>query len=171
MSQNDKPTGPPTFQDSQKRTWTINLTLGLIDAVQAESGVDLIADEGDVSPMVALLSDRRKLAAALWACVAPQAATKQVTREAFINALDGDTLAAGWGAMVDAIVFFTPSSRRSWVQAAFDAQIAAMEQGAIAVAEVAASEETNEAIRDAILKIKSDLQAELPRALAESVSS
>lgn len=163
MTQNKTPTAPPTFR-VKDRTWTINLTVGLIDRVQEVSGVDLMAD--DRTPYLSLIFAPRQLGGVLWACVAQQAATSGVTREQFVDSLDGDALSAGWGALAEAIVFFSQTHLREAVQAEIDAKIAAMEQGFTALAEVASSEETGEAIKLAVKKLKEDMQADLPRAFA-----
>jgi hypothetical protein len=169
MSQNNhSPTAPPTFK-AKDRTWTINLTLGLIDHVQEAAGVDLLAD--DTAPVLSLLFDRRKLGGVLWACVDKAAGALGITRDDFLDSLDGDALTAGWGALVDAIVFFTPIQSRKAVEAAFNTQMEAMEQGVTALVEVAASQETNQAIREAVIKLKEEMQADLPRQLAASASS
>lgn len=160
----------PSFEDSQKRRWMVNLTLGVCDAIQDATGVDLLAD-GDTAGVMGLLFDRRKLAAALWECVVKQAAEKQISREAFIEALDGDALTGGWGAVVDAIVFFTPSQSRKAVQAAIDTQCKALEAGVQAMADLATSDETNRAIGEAVLKMKTELQATLPEMLAGSAGT
>lgn len=170
MSQNNSPTSPPTFQDSQQRTWTLNLTLGLVDQVQEATQVDLLA-EGDQAPVIPLLFDRRKLGGVLWACISRQAESNGVSRAEFIDSLDSDSLTAGWGALFNAILFFTPIQGRPAVQAQFDAQMAALEQSIAAMAEVATSAGTNEAIQQVVSRLKEDMQSELPKVLANCATS
>jgi len=166
----EEKSSPPTFADSSGRTWTINLTLGLIDHIQEATGVDLLAD-GEHSPLTGLLFDPRKLARVLFASLGKQAESQRVDQKAFTGSLTGDSLAAGWGALVDAVVFFTPSQSRAALRAGIDAQMMAMEQGVLAIAKVASSTETNEAIRQRMKQLEEEMQAELPRALAGSATN
>lgn len=172
MSQQEKnqPNSPPTFQDGAGRSWTLKLTLGLIEHVQESTGVDLLA-ESESSPLVGILFDQRKLSRVLWCCLEKQAQHNEVPRDDFIDSLDGEALTAGWEALFNAVLFFIPPQARAVVQANFDAQMAAVEQGIKAMVEVAESQETDQAIRQAIGKIKREMQADLPRQLASSVSS
>jgi hypothetical protein len=171
MSQNEQksPTGPPTFKTGSQ-TWTLNLTLGLVDHVQEATQVDLLAD-GDESPVIPLLFNRRKLGGVLWACISKQADAAGVTREQFIDSLDSDALTAGWGALFNAILFFTPIQGRPAVQAQFDAQMEALEQSVAAMAEVAKSQGTNDAIQELVGRLKEEMQSELPKALANCATS
>jgi hypothetical protein len=169
MSQEPK-TSPPSFRDAANRLWTLRPTLGQFDAIQDATGVDLLADgAGGASPVMALIFDRRKLSDVLWAACKPQADSQEITRASFRDALDGETLSGGWAALIDAVVFFTPSHSRAALRAQLDAELAASEQGLLAIAEVAASQETDKEIRKAIGKLKDEMQASLPAAL-ESVA-
>lgn len=168
MTENGKVEAPPSFR-THDRDWTIILTVGLTDRVRDATGVDLLAD--DRTPYLSLLFDNRKLAAVLWTCVACQAEAASVEREAFLESLDGDALTAGWGALAEAIVFFSQKPLREAVKTDIELKIEAMEKGVLAMAEIATSEEAETAIQAALNQLKGELQADLPRAFADSVSS
>lgn len=121
----------------------------------------------DVSVVMDLLFDRRKLGAVLWSCVASQAREQETTEADFLNTLDGDALTAGWGALVDAIVFFTPSQSRGAMQAAIEAQVEALEKGVEALVEVAQSEQTSESLKIVSQKMRDEMQAGMSKALGE----
>lgn len=161
----------PCFKDAAGREWRFAPSLGLFDAIQEATGVDLIPDGNDVSAVMALPMNRRKLSDVLWATVEGKAKDAGVTREQFRDSINGDVLTEGWGALLDAIVFFTPTSTRAEVQAAIDVQVAAMERGVTAVVETLRSEETEAAISEALSKVTEEMRRDLPKALATGVMS
>lgn len=153
----------PTFKDAEGREWRFTPSLGLFDAILEATGVDLIPDGNDVSAAMALPTNRRKLSDALWAAIKSQAG--EVTRAQFNDRLNGDVLTDGWGALLDAIVFFTPIQKREEVKAAIELQAAVGEQSVKAAVETMKSEETNQVIREAIEKTQREMAADLPKAL------
>ncbi len=153
----------PTFKDATGHEWRFTPSLGLFDAIQEATGVDLIPDGNDVSAVMSLPTNRRKLADALWASVKSQAG--ELTRAQFNERLNGDALTDGWGALLDAIVNFTPSQRREEVKAAIELQSTAMEQSVVAMVQTLKSDETTQAIRDAIDQAQREMASELPKAL------
>lgn len=161
----------PCFKDADGREWRLTPSLGFFDSIQEATGVDLIPDGNDVSAVMALPMNRRKLSDVLWASVQAKATSGGVTREQFRDAINGDVLTDGWGALLDAIVFFTPTSNRAEVQAAIDVQLAAMERGVDAVVATLRSEETEAAISEALNKVTEEMRRELPKALATGVMS
>jgi hypothetical protein len=161
----------PRFKDAKGNEWTLSLTLGLTDRVLSATGVDLLSDSGDTGTVLALVFDRRKLANVLWAVLSAEASDRGINQEQFVDALDGEALSNGWGALVDAIVFFTPPQGREVLRAAIESQVAAMEQGVAALAEVAASQATNDAMKEAAGRIKDAMQADLTKALANSAGN
>ena len=168
-SQTTKQT-PPTFQDSLNRTWTLNLSLDLLDTIQEATQVDLVGDDGDTAVVIQLVFNRKKLGEVLWIACHEQAKGRDIDRKAFRTGLDGDALTNGWGALVDAVVFFTPTQSREAVRAAFEKQMEGMEQGCLAIARVARSLETSEEIKKQIAKIETDMQAGLPAAFATAAT-
>src|SRR4051794_17377170 len=118
-----KTKAPPTFVDLKKRTWSISLNLELLDAIQAATQVDLVGDDGDSMPVIGLMFDRRKLGEALWVVCQDQAKVKDVDKKDFRAGLDGDALTNGWGALAEAVIFFTPTQSQSATRAAFEKQM------------------------------------------------
>lgn len=157
----------PCFKDSTGREWRISPSLGLFDAIQEATGVDLIPDGNDISTVMSLPMHRKKLSDVLWAAIAARAKESGVSRETFRESIDGDVLTAGWGALLDAIVFFTPSSKRSELEAAIEMYSQAMDQGAQAIIQALKSEATSEAITQAL---EESIQG-LPKALATGAMS
>lgn len=153
----------PCFKDAAGREWRFTPSLGLFDAIQEATGVDLIPDGNDVSAVMSLPMNRKKLADVAWAAVKSNA--NGVTREQFRESLDGDALTSCWGALLDAVVFFTPIASRAEVQAAIEVQAAAMERGTAAVVATLKSQETEAAIDAAISKASAEMMQDLPKVL------
>lgn len=162
---NNSPTAPPTFQ-AKDRTWTINLTLGLIDDIRDATGIDLAPEDGKTQPIAALAYNHRKLADVLWACVESQAAKAGISSDEFRKPLDRDSFVAGWEALLDAVGFFTPS-----LAPALELEVQTLGDGLAVVAKMAAKEEVRQTIKTRIEEIAAELEQELPKALAESATN
>lgn len=164
---------PPTFPDANGRRWTIKLTLGLIEGVQERCGIDLAPDDNDISPVAGLLFNTRKLGGLLWECCRKQAEADGIDREAFFEALDEDALSAGWGAVVDAIVFFihskSPKVAES-VRLAVEAQMQLLEAGAEQMQKAMQSDVTKQGIAEALDQIGRQMQSELNQALTQAAT-
>jgi hypothetical protein len=173
MTPDKNRTVPPTFQDSEKRTWTINLVLDTCDAVQEATGLDLIPKNCDASGVLSLLLDDRQLADVLWVCIEEQAPKKNVDRKAFRKALDADALYTGWEALVEAIVFFirrkSPKLAEAWQQAV-QAQLKFMEANAANLAKTMSSRTTDEALKKKLDELGDRMQADLNKALENSAT-
>lgn len=170
---NSQPTGPPTFRDAEGHEWRIRLTLGLIETVVDETGVDLIPNNCDVSTLTGLLFDPRKLSRVLWVCIAKAAAEEGVAREAFIDSLDGETLSLGWNALVESVLFFTRSQSVSLAAALEEAIETAMkflERGTASLVQTMRSEETEAMIDQTVADAGRQLQNGLATAMAKSMS-
>lgn len=176
MSDQELPqvTSPPTFQDAEQRTWTVKLTLDLLDRVLMSTQIDLAPDNADVSAFCELLSQPRKLGGVLWACIQKQAESTGVDRESFLEAIDGKVLMDGWEAVRDAIHFFTqsrsPKTAES-IRAAIDAELKMMEAGAQVIIETIKSEATDEALKKKVAEIGRHMQGEIKKALGGPVTN
>lgn len=166
MSEAKVVNAPPSFSDATGKRWTIDPSLGLFDRIQAATAVDLLASDADLSPIIGLLFDQRKLGLVLWEAVGGAGDV-----QAFRDSLTADTLTAGWGALYDAVLFFTPLQSRKAVEAALESQLAVIEHGAKAIAEVAASEETKRAMEATVSGLKNEMQSDLVKAFAKSATS
>jgi hypothetical protein len=173
MSQNQQPTNQPsTFRDAAGRTWSIRLTLGLIETVLDETTVDLIPDGCDVTNLTSLLFDPRKLSRVLWSCVATQA--DGTTVQEFRDAMDGDALLQGWNALIEAVLFFTRSRSEplaAAIEEAIETAMKIIEQGTATAISVMRSEQTDKLIADSVADAGRQMHAGMASALAGSVTN
>lgn len=163
---NQNPSSPPTFQDLSKRTWTIKLTVGAVDRVEAETQFQLLPEGLDTTALTGLLFDDRKLASVLWSCCRPL--DDSVSRESFMDSLDADALSKGWGAMVDAVVFFTQAKSPTMAEAlrkSMEKQMEVMEQGANGLLKTLNSEGTNLAMSKKMTELEVEMQSVMEKEL------
>lgn len=169
MTQEKIVSAPPTFTDSEKRVWTIKLNLSLLDAVQANCQVDLTIRDLKTDHITNLLFEHRSLGNVLWECCQHQAKDKGVDRDSFFQALDADALSAGWGALVDGIVFFIQQTQgpkmAQAVNELVEKQMALVERGAATLVETLKSRETDEKLKQKFDEIAKSLQGEMNRTL------
>jgi len=99
-----------TFTDSAGRAWTISITVGAVQRVQAGCAANLSMLDRPCAPgqpplLEALQRDALVFAAALWHLVADQAGKLGLTREQFIESLDANclpgALEAFWAELAD----------------------------------------------------------------------
>lgn len=169
---NGQPPTTPTFRDAAGRSWSIRLTLGLIETVLDETTVDLIPDNCDVTNLTGLLFDPRKLSRVLWACVKQQA--NDVTVEQFRDAMDGDALLQGWNTLIEAVLFFTRSRSEplaAAIEEAIETAMKIVEQGTAAAIAMMRSEETERVISDTVAEAGREMHKGLASALAGSATS
>lgn len=177
---------PPTFLDSQNREWTIKLTGELIDAVQAATQIDLVPDDQDYTPIINLVASHRKLGAVLWECCKGQAtsltvadgkAERPFARSDFMAGLEGPAYTAGWEAILDAIYFFIHCQgpigpkRAEQFLAIIEAGMKVVEAQIMTTCEVIQSDSTDEALKEAVEKIKGEMQGELKKELANCATN
>ena len=103
-----------TFQDKNKTTWTLELTVGSARRVKADTTVDLvniISLEGDGKTSMAalgkLIEDPFALVDVIFSLCRPQAEKSGITDAAFAELLD-----AAANALVEEIINFTPAAKR-----------------------------------------------------------
>lgn len=105
------------WKDAEGNEWNLSLTFKAVRKIQQVVGVDLL-DESMAVNVIALQSQRLKLAEVLWLLTKEQADLRGVTQDDFYDALDADALEAGFSAIYEAFVLFCPSPRREAVRAA-----------------------------------------------------
>lgn len=178
MSQNQPEskvvTKPPVFQDAKKNSWTINLTIGLLNRVLENNQVDLAPDNNDASPILGLLFQRNKLCDVAWTCCKAQADEKGVTRDDFLDAIDGNVIMKCWEALVDAIAFFIQSRSQKLAEAfleAVEAGLKVLGMGAELTIKSIKSQQTDQALKKAAERIGQEMQNEIQKALEESAMS
>lgn len=164
----------PTFRDAAGRSWSIRLTLGLIETVLDETTVDLIPDNCNVTNLTSLLFDPRKLSRVLWSCVAPQSQAEGVTVQEFREAMDGDALSQGWNALIEAVLFFTRSRSEplaAAIEEAIETAMKIVEQGTAAAIAMMRSEQTEQVINNCVAEAGREMHKGLASALAGTVTS
>jgi hypothetical protein len=160
-----------TWQDANKRTWSINLTLDLADHVLTLTQVDLLPDDNDYREVIALCMRPRKLAAVLWECSRKTAELQNVSHESFSESLDSDALAAGWEAIRGAIESFSKGQPAvaQMVSETFTAQMRGIEAGVTAMIETMKSDQMDTAIREAVTEIDAELRKNLKAEMQKSM--
>lgn len=160
----EPPTQPPRFRDASGREWSIKLTLGVIESIQEQAGVDVLPRDCDVSTLTGLLFDPRQLAKVLWAAIQSKDGS---TWEEFRDALDGEALSLGWNALVEAVLFFIRSQSEplaKTVEEAIEASMRLMERGTEAIRRTMASAEIED-------RYVASVESELASTFAGSVGS
>ncbi len=156
---------PPTFKDAKGKSWSIKLSLGMINRIQSATDVDLIPPDFDFSPVVRLgYEDDRKLGEALWVCCREQAEEAGIDQDAFFDRMEGEPLSAGWEALRDSIVFFIQSKspeRAKAVHAAFEHALLTHEVAATELVGMIESKETTDLVKLKIAEFRRTVQSEL----------
>jgi hypothetical protein len=103
-----------TFKDSSGRDWSLSISVGSIDEVKAEAGVDLHrirTDEKFAGELMFL--DPGALVRILWVLCKDQAAERAIQPEKFAYLFDGPTQEAATEALLYGLAGFTPRSKVS----------------------------------------------------------
>lgn len=97
-----------SFKDGNNNEWIIALNIGSIKRVKTNIDIDLLyTDDAQETPLLlSLQDDPCELADILYHLIKPQADKKDVSYEAFLDAVDGDTIAGGYNALTDELVNF-----------------------------------------------------------------
>jgi hypothetical protein len=108
-----------TFQDTQGRTWTVTINVDAIRRVRALLDINLLeAIEGKL--LERLITDPVLLCDILFALVQPEAQARNVSDEDFGRALGGDVLDHATTALLEELVDFFPSGKRTLFRRALD---------------------------------------------------
>jgi hypothetical protein len=108
-----------TFQDTQGRTWSVTINVDAIRRVRGLLNINLLdAVEGKL--LERLVSDPVLLCDILFALVKPEAEAKNVSDEDFGRALGGDVLDHATNALLEELVDFFPSGKRTVFRKALD---------------------------------------------------
>jgi len=102
----------PTFTDMAGRDWRLVMSIADLRAVRDRLGVDLNRLDSE-SLLTRLYTDPVFLCDVLYVLCAQQAEVVGVSDEEFGRALGGDALEAATGALLDALVNFFPSGKRT----------------------------------------------------------
>lgn len=139
---------PPQFQDTAGRTWRLALDVGLVRHVRQVCDVDLVdwgGSPGDtaaaVPPPLRLASDPCLLVDVLWLLCEEQARAKEIDDVAFGRGMAGDAIADAVDALLQAIIAFFPSRKRSPLQKAMT-RLRQLEDRAVGMANEALDDPT-----------------------------
>lgn len=101
-----------TFNDTLGRTWTVTINVDAIRRVRSLLNINLLdAVEGKL--LERLVTDPVLLCDILFSLVQPEAQAKNVTDEDFGRALGGDVLDHATTALLEELVDFFPSGKRT----------------------------------------------------------
>ena len=112
LRQPEEPNLMHTFQDTQGRTWSVTINVDSIRRVRSLLNINLL-DALDGSLLERLVTDPVLLCDILFALVQPEAEARQVTDEDFGRALGGDVLDYATTALLEELVDFFPSGKRT----------------------------------------------------------
>ena len=112
-----------TFQDKNKKTWKIEITVGSARRVKAETGIDLVnivsvGKEGRASSeaLEKLIDDPFALVDVLFSLCKPQAKQENVGPEVFAELFDAPAIEAATNALVEEIIDFFPPAKKKAVE-------------------------------------------------------
>jgi hypothetical protein len=101
-----------TFSDTQGRPWTITLNVDAIRRVRSVLNINLLeAIEGKL--LERLITDPVLLCDILFVVIQPQAITHGISDEDFGRSLGGDVLDVATTALLEELVDFFPSAKRT----------------------------------------------------------
>jgi hypothetical protein len=101
-----------TFSDTQGRPWTITLNVDAIRRVRSVLDINLLdAIEGRL--LERLITDPVLLCDILFVVIQPEAISKGISDEDFGRSLGGDVLEAATTALLEELVDFFPSAKRT----------------------------------------------------------
>ncbi len=101
-----------TFQDTLGRTWSVSINVDTIRRVRSLLSINL-SDATDGKLVHSLSTDPVLLCDLLFVMVQPEAEAKNVTDEDFGRALGGDVLDYASTALLEELVDFFPSGKRT----------------------------------------------------------
>ena len=101
-----------TFADTQGRTWTVTINVDVIRRVRSLLNINLLeAIEGRL--LERLITDPVLLCDILFVVIQPEAIAKVVSDEDFGRSLGGDVLDLATTALLEELVDFFPSAKRT----------------------------------------------------------
>jgi hypothetical protein len=108
---------PTVFADNKGRKWDVMVNVSTVKRVRSLTSVDLMSVVEGKDLLVRLSSDPILLCDVLFAVVKPQADAGSVTDEDFGSSLAGDAIADAANALLEGIINFFPSPKRTILDA------------------------------------------------------
>ena len=99
-----------SFKDTEGRIWNLRITVSAIRRIKDMAGIDLSASKifTEESPLANLSQDYLQLGKAVFAAVFPEAEKRNLTEDAFLDALSGDCLEQMGTAFMESLADFFP---------------------------------------------------------------
>ena len=108
-----------TFNDKQKKTWSLELTVGSARRVKNETGVNLLNmislepdGKASTAELEKLIEDPFALVNVLFTLCAKQAEEGGISGEDFAERFDADVIMAATNALIEEIINFSPAAKR-----------------------------------------------------------
>lgn len=118
-----------TFKDSKDRNWGLRIDRAMLRKVQAETGLLLTQLWDDNAALLQQMTgDVLMLGDVLWVVVSKQAKERDVTKEDFEEATDGDVFETAVLSLIEAVVDFFPKARQKNLRKLIEAGKAEMEK-------------------------------------------
>lgn len=141
----------------------MKLTLGQIEKIKSATKIDLAPEDNNVSPIVSLLFQSRKLGDVL-------AHLSDQPRNEFLASADSESLTAGWHELIEAVVEFAAAKNHHLAAAmreAIEAELRVIDAGAEQMIQIIKSKTTDEAIGQAAARIGEQMQQQVIKNLTE----
>lgn len=107
------------FKDSEKRSWSLKITVGSLKKVKDDTTIDLgYIASGKLENLEATLSNPFDLCAILYSLCEDQVEERNMTPEDFASMLHGDTFEAAIETFVESILDFYPRQKAQVLRAA-----------------------------------------------------
>ena len=154
---------PPlaSFIDESKRTWEINITIGMIKRVLKLLKVDLLELDKGTPPLLTRLStDLMLLVDVIWVLIMDQAALVNVTDEEFGMALNGPAVGAAQEAFYEELVLFFQGLGRKHLAVAVQTQTKIINQAVELAAEKMQEIDLTKHLKAAFGNLSTGLQAQ-----------
>lgn len=108
-----------TFKDQTGQEWEVVINVGTVKRVRDLAGVDLLdIVKGKVATELA--DDSVKLCEVIYALVKPQAEKKDLTIDAFLELMGGDSIDEAVSAFLGELVNFSPRRQRKILEKAIE---------------------------------------------------
>ena len=160
----------PIFEDMKGERWSVELSVGAIRKVRAQTGVNLHeALDVEARLFQRLMADPELLVDVLWPLVEDQATAKDVDAGQFAFRLGGDALDNATTALLDSLVGFTSSpGERKLLARALEKTAEIQERGRDLIAKRLDSVATEKAIAEALERLDREAEQALQEKLAQA---
>lgn len=109
------------FKDIKGRVWELQISVGSVRRIKGAFGIDIgnimsFTDSGKPSVLDQIGDDVQLLFGIIWLLCEKQATGRGIDEQAFLDAMDGDSVEAAADALLDEIVNFSQPAQRKVLQ-------------------------------------------------------